>query len=211
MDVELATIPRAVVCQGLRGLRLPLDLVESVARLSGVGLDERWGPAVAFEGFEAEAKRLAGSLLGDHELVDEGVRQRARAEELHRSSQMQVLSELTRARAEARVGRSRRAADEQRQAIAEAARQVESEARQERHQGRQRVRRQAERRQQEAERADQQREEVVEEVARSARRRQLAEEAAALHSEQEAAEAEAEVEALQSAEERLRATRRGGT
>lgn len=205
--MELATIPRTVVCQGLRGLRLPLDLVESAARLTGVDVDERWGPSVAFEGFEGEAKRLAGTLLGDHELLDQGLRQRARVEELRRSAQAQAIADGTRARSEARVERARGAAQQQRRAIADAAREVESSVDDKRRRARQRVAQKAEEREERVDEADGRRAEVVGEVTRAARRHQLAEESAALHGEERAAVLETDAEVLAEAEQQLRLSR----
>lgn len=209
--MELATIPRAVVCQGLRSLRLPLDVAESVARAAGVDVDDRWAPSVAFEGLEGETKRLVGTLMGDVELLEQGLRQRARVEELRQSAHMRGVAQGTRAEADARLRRSRRVAKEQHEAIAEAAREAVQGAEEQRRQGRERVRRQAEQRRQVADRAEEKRLEIVEEIGRVARDRQLREETEALAEEAKAAELEAEAQALADAEEQVRQLREDGT
>lgn len=202
--MELATIPRAVVCQGLRGLRLPLDVAESVARVAAVEVDERWVPSVAFEGLEGETKRLVGTLIGDDELLEQGLRQGARVEELRQSAHMQAVAEGTRAEADTRLRRSRRFAQEQHEAIAEAAREAVEGAEEKRRQGRERVRHETEQRKQMADRAEQKRFEAVEDISRVARDRELREETEALAQEAKAAELEAEAQTLAEAEERVR-------
>lgn len=209
--MELATISRTIACQGLRGLRLPLDVAESVARVAGVEVDERWAPSVAFEGLEGETKRLVGTLIGDDELLEQGLRQRARVEELRQSAYMQAVAEGTRAEADTRLRRSRRVAQEQHEAIAEAARKAVEGAEEKRRQGRERVRHETERRKQMADRAEQKRFEAVEDISRVARDRELREETEALERGVNAADLETEAQALADAEEHVRQLREDGT
>ncbi|HZU79927.1 MAG TPA: hypothetical protein VE991_08415 [Acidimicrobiales bacterium] len=206
--VAITEFPRALVRQGLRGLRLPLEVAETVARRAGVDIDETWLPAVAYEGFEADAKRLLGSLLRDDELIQDGRRQRARAAELRQAMSLQALAEGTRARADARLKARRQAATEQREAISEAAQEQEQKVREQRARAKGRVRREAEGRKRAVEEIEAERDEAVNEIEREARRRQLAEETAALEKERRAVEAKGRARALADAEEQVKELRK---
>ncbi len=133
--MELATMPRTLVTQGLRGLRLPLNFAESLARVAGAEVDERWAPSMAFEILEGEAKRFVGTLVGDEELLEDGLRQRARVEELRQSAHMQTLGDDIRAEADIRLRSSRRVSTERHEAIAQAARAAAEEVEEKRRQG----------------------------------------------------------------------------
>lgn len=209
--MQIATVPRTLVHRSLRSLRFPLELAESVARVAGLEVDERWPPSLAYEGFEAEAKRLMGSLLRDEELVDEGMRQRAKAEELRQSLRLQSVADATRIGAERRLERSEEAAEEQRRAIAEAERAAEQEVEAKRRQGRAKVRQETERRREAVEKADEDRQEIVAEAERAARRRQLKEQSAALAKEQQAVDLEAQAQALADTEEKVRQLRKNSS
>ena len=67
--MTIQTIPGAYVRASFRLGRLPLDLAR---RLTGNRGNDQWSPAIAFDSFEATAKQVVGSLLGDDELVHQG-------------------------------------------------------------------------------------------------------------------------------------------
>jgi colicin import membrane protein len=209
--MEIAEIPRTLVSTGLRGLRLPVEVVERAARVAGVDLDERWPPLVAYESFEGEAKRFAGTLIRDGELVEEGLRQRAKAAELRRSARLHAVAEGTRAKADAELRRREEAAAEQLRAVEEAATSAEQEIDKERRQAHDKVRKQEARARQAAEEADAERQEIAADAERAARRKEIVEETKALQSELEASELEAQAEALAASEERVRELRRHGS
>ena len=209
--MEIATVPRTLVRQGLRGMRLPLDVAEVVARRVGVEVDDHWFPSVAFEGFEADAKRLVGSLLRDDELVEDGRRQRARATELRQALDLESVADGKRARADGRFERQRRAATGQRRAISEAAREADRAVEDKRRQGHTRVRRQADKLETKIEEVEAGRQETLARVEQDARSRALAEETAAVDKERQAVAAEAEALALEEAEEQVHRERRTGS
>lgn len=209
--MEITTVPRTLVREGLRRMRLPLDVAESLARRAGVDLDEHWLPSVAFEGFEGDAKRLFGSLLRDEELTDEGRRQRAKAAELRQALRLEAVADGTRARADERFRRRRAAAASQRTAITEAAKETERSVEQKRRKAHAQAHKEADRLEQAAEEADEKRRQAVARTEREARRQELAEETAALEKERQAVEAQATVHALSEAEERLREQRKSGS
>src|SRR5206468_6616335 len=74
-------------------------------------------PAVAFEGFEAAAKQLAGRWGRDPTLAEEGRLQRAKLDELRRADQLQVKADQVRARADDELAERRQDSAEQRSAI----------------------------------------------------------------------------------------------
>jgi hypothetical protein len=77
--MRLQTIPRTVVRSSLRATRLPLNAAEAVFRRGD--RETARAPASAVEAFEATVKRLAGSILRDDQLVQEGRMQEVRAAE----------------------------------------------------------------------------------------------------------------------------------
>ena len=206
--MQIATVPRTLVHRSLRSLRLPLELAESVARAAGLEVDERWPPSLAFEGFEAETKRLVGSLLRDEELMDEGIRQRAKTAELRQSLRLQSVADATHSRAERRLEQTGEALEEQRRAIAEAEEAAEQDVEAKRRQGRSKVRQETARRREAVGKADEDRQQVVAEAERAARRRKLQEESAALAQEQRAVDLEGQAQALADTEEKVRELRK---
>jgi hypothetical protein len=86
-------IPRAYVSTVLTALRGPVDVAERLfGRDHG---DGPWPPRLAFEGFEANAKALAGRVLNDDTLIGEGRRQQAKVAGLRRASQLDEFAEET--------------------------------------------------------------------------------------------------------------------
>lgn len=209
--MEIAEIPRTLVTRGLRGLHLPVAVVERAARVAGVDLDERWSPLVAYESFEGEAKRIAGTLVHDGALVEEGLRQRAKAAELRRSGRLHAVAEGTRAKADADLRRREKASAQQLRAVEEAASSAEQQIERQRHSGHDRVAKQETKARQAADEADAERREIAAKAERAARRKEIVEETKALQSELEATELEAQAEALAASEERLRELRRHGS
>lgn len=204
----LTDLPRTIVRRGLQSLRLPLDVAEAIARRAGADVDETWLPAVAYAGFEADAKRLLGSLLRDDELLEDGRRQRLRAAKLRQAMHLQAVADGTRDRADTRLEQRREAAARQRRAITEAATEAEHAVESETARARTKVERQAAQRRRAEAAVEAEREEVVEKVEREARRRTLAEEAAALEKERQAVEAKGRARALAEAEHELKERRR---
>lgn len=98
--MELSTIPRNMVRIYLQGLRLPLSSLEA---FTGHRDDQAWPPALAFEGFEAGAKLVVGSVLRDAQLVDEARIQQAKLDELRRACALEVKADQTRAAADAQA------------------------------------------------------------------------------------------------------------
>lgn len=184
-------------------MRLPLDVAESVARRVGVELDDRWLPAVAYEGFEAEAKRALGSILRDDELLEEGRRQRVRAAELRRALELDQTARNIRQRSGRRVEKQREVAGEQPDQIAEAAKELDQSIEFSRARRRQRVEARAGELEEAAETLEEARDDEVARQELLARQVELAEESAALEKEQRAVSAKGRVRALDEAEKRL--------
>ena len=83
------TLPRTLIKTYLQGLRLPLTTLEWVTNKSDA---KDWPPAIAFEAFEGGAKRFLGSLIGDDELVHEGMLQRTKVDELARAERLEAMA-----------------------------------------------------------------------------------------------------------------------
>lgn len=209
--MEIAEIPRTLVTRGVRGLHVPVEAVGRAARAAGVNLDERWLPFVAYESFEGEAKRVAGRLIRDGELVEEGLRQRAKAAELRRSGRLHAVAEGTRAKADAVLRRREEAAGEQLRAVAEAAASVDKRIEDGTKKGHDRVQEHEASARRAAEEADAERLEIAADAERATRRREIVEETMALERQLEASELEAQAEALAASEARVRELRRQGS
>lgn len=108
--MQLQRIPSTVVRTWLRTARLPLKAVESVTRRGDQ--DVEWAPAIAFDSFEASVKQIAGSVLRDEELVQEGRLAQARVGQLRKAVELDAVAEQRKAEADAEF-RQRREADEQ--------------------------------------------------------------------------------------------------
>lgn len=145
----LQAIPRTTVRLYVAAARLPLTGAELITGHQG---DEEWPPALAFEGFEAQVKELAGNLLGDEILTDEGRLLRAKVDRLRQAVTLETEAEQRRQAAEAefseRVDDAKETkaeaaqAEEERKAQiardqAEAKRKADEEARQRAEQARQ--------------------------------------------------------------------------
>ena len=109
--MQLQRIPRTVVRTWLRTARLPLTAVEAVVRRGEH--DAEWAPAIAFDSFEATVKQIAGSILRDEELAQEGQVAQARVGRLRNAVELDAVAEQRKAQADAEF-RQRRQADEQR-------------------------------------------------------------------------------------------------
>lgn len=145
----LQVIPRTTVRLSVAAARLPLTATEMVTGHQG---DEEWPPTLAFEGFEAQVKELAGTLLRDPVLSDEGRLLRAKVDRLRQAVTLETEAEQRRQAAEAEFsGRvddaqqtkeeAARAEQERKAQIAgdeaEAKRKADTEARQRAEQARQ--------------------------------------------------------------------------
>lgn len=86
-------IPRTTVRLSLSAARLPLTASEVVFGHRG---EEEWPPALAFEALEAGVKQVAGGLLRDDVLVDEGRLVRAKVDRLRQASTLETEAEQRR-------------------------------------------------------------------------------------------------------------------
>jgi hypothetical protein len=202
---ELSTIPRTVVKTYLCGLRLPLRGLEAI---TGHRDDETWPPSLAFEGFEASAKVVIGSALGDPRLVDEGHIQQAKISELRRAAELETDAEQMRASADAQAkARVDQAAGRHDQADEEAEQRTRAaEARQRRAQ--QEAKRRQARRAEAVAKADAAREKRVARTERTTRSRTVEAESAALTRERRAVAAADKVATLDRAIQQKKATRK---
>lgn len=203
--MELSTIPRTVFKTYLQGLRLPLRGLEAVTRHRG---DETWPPTLAFEGFEASAKLVVGSVLRDRQLADEGRIQQAKLSELRRASDLEVKAEHTRAAAGVEEKARLERADERRDRAAQQAEQGKRAAEARRRRAQQNAQRQQEQRAQAVAKADEAREKRLARTERTGRLRTVHAESAALTREKRAVAAADKVLSLDKAIEQRKAKRK---
>ena len=175
--MPITTLPRTIIKTYLSGLRLPLNAIE---RMTNNADTENWPPAVAFETFEAEAKKVLGSLIRDDELVREGTLQRAKVNELAEAERLELVAEQKRHAADATLEQRRGAAEEARARVQREAAQREQRLNREKAERERVAREQARQREAAAAATAQQREKAVTAQERDAARTRIAEESAAL-------------------------------
>jgi hypothetical protein len=93
---RIQIVPRILVSGSLRVARLPVTVVERVARQQD---NRRWPPALAYESLEASIETVLGSLLRDDVLVDKGQVRRAKVAQLRKAAELRTLAAQERARA----------------------------------------------------------------------------------------------------------------
>lgn len=187
--MSLETIQRTAVRSWLSAVRLPLSAAERVVGKQGTD----WLPAVAFEGFEAGVKRKVGSLVGNPRLVQEGMLEQGKVEQLIEAAELEAEAEERRQEADARFEyrtetvqqRSRRLEREQQEKEARLEREAADRKRA--------VEETTRKKQQAARKADQVRKDAVAAQERQARASRLDAEADALDHEKQAVAAKGEV------------------
>ena len=202
--MSLQTIPRTAVRSWLSLVRLPLTAAELVVGKQGAD----WPPAVAFGGFEAGVKKGVGMLIGDSQLVQEGMLERGKVEQLRDAAELEAVAEQRRVEAEARF-------EDRKETVEERARRVEREAEerkakveQEEADRKQAVEEAARRKEEAARSADEARQKAVAAQERQARGARLAAESEALDHEKEAAAAKADVLGVDQALKATKAARK---
>jgi hypothetical protein len=111
-NVQLQSLPRVFVRTWLRAARLPLDAVESITHRGDH--EAEWPPALAFESFEAQCKQVAGAVLRDETLVEEGRLIQAKVAELRKAAELETVAQRRTATAAAKQKAVAEAADQQR-------------------------------------------------------------------------------------------------
>jgi hypothetical protein len=90
IPMHIQHFPGTVVRTGLGVVRLPLTAVEVIAGHNQDGT--AWPPSLAFESFEAAAKQVAGSLLRDDTLVQEGRLAQAKVAQLRKATELEAVA-----------------------------------------------------------------------------------------------------------------------
>jgi hypothetical protein len=199
---QLQKLPGTVVRTGLQAARLPLNAAESVLR-RGEQSGE-WAPAIAFEGIEANVKRVAGSLLRDETLVEEGRLEQAKVDKLRKAARLEAIAREHEQSADAEY-RQRIESDEQRRAqVAKQADQQETALERQRAARERAAEEEKQRKAAAARKVEAATKKAVEKNARSARATRVEAETTAVARERKAVEAKAGVVQL---DEDLRATK----
>ncbi len=204
----LQTIPRTYVRTWLWFVRFPLTAAETLLRRGGDGEQRPWGPALAFDSFEAGVKQLAGTVLRDETLTEEGRVASAKVRELRRAGQLEAMADERRVEADERFDQRREQAEDRRRQTSEAADRRESELDQRREERRRQADQEAEQRAGAAERAEEATKDAIARHERGARKASVADEREALHAEREALAAKDQAKAVDDALEETKAQRR---
>ena len=201
------TLPRTLIKTYLQGLRLPLTTLEWVTNKSDA---KDWPPAIAFEAFEGGAKRFLGSLIGDDELVHEGMLQRTKVAELARAERLEAMAAQRRAEADAKLRARQESTDQARARADDQAEQREHQIERDKDRKEQAVSDRLRRREEAAARSARQRDELVADRQREAARTRIAEETAAVTMRSQALGSARKAQAAATALQEKRAQRKGG-
>jgi flagellar biosynthesis GTPase FlhF len=183
--MQLQQIPRAIVCTGLGTARLPFAAVETLVRRREDG-GGRWPLALAFDSFEASVKQVAGSLLHDDTLLEEGRLAEARVFELRKAAQLEAVAQQRKEQADANYKTRREADERQRREAKQRVAERESALERERQEKKRRAEQDAQKRNRLAEQLEQAEEKAVEHQDRAARAAAIAAERDALRQERAA-------------------------
>jgi len=199
---QLQEIPRTVVRVWLRTARLPLQAVEVVAHRGDHGTE--WPPALAFESFEAQVKQVAGSVLRDDALVEEGRLTEAKVVQLRKAATLETVAERRKATADAKLAAQRESAGQRRRRVEHDATKREAALERERAAKKHRVEREAGQKKQAAARAETARSKALERQERAAAKTRVEQERAALRKERTAV---AKKQRVTKADKDIRATK----
>ena len=191
--MKIEELPRKAVLGYLELTRLPLTATERVLRKT----EGTWAPTIAVDRLQARVKEMAGAALRDDALVadarlqnaalDERLRaaeEEARAEQIRRTADQQLVAEREAAAAAEREAKAR--AEQRDKAV-----QAEAEAKE------RRAREQAAQKKAAARKIEQAQQEALERRETATKREVLKKESKALNDQRAAAEAKAEVLDLQ--------------
>jgi len=186
MSNTLTILPKAAVNGYLRALRLPLDVVASVANRDK---DAEWPPALAFDAFEAQVKGLLGSILRDEDLLQEASRERTRIDQLRRAMNLEAEAEARRQQADQELAQRREQAQQKAETAEELAEQREQRLEQEKAEAKRRVQNETAEKKQKARKAADARQDRIDDIARDADEDRIRAEREALAERKEALEA----------------------
>jgi hypothetical protein len=176
ISMSNTTTSGTIIKVALFGLRLPLTTFE---RVTG-NTDSNWTLAIAYESFEAAAKKILGTLVRDDELIREGTLQRAKVGKLAESEQLETKAVQQRERAEATLEDKQESAERTRLQIERDAREREQEISEEKADKERRTREAARQRKAAANKVSQLRDSAVATEEKRAARARINEESAAL-------------------------------
>jgi Fe2+ transport system protein B len=167
-----------------------------------------WPPTLAFDAFEAGAKKVLGSFLRDEELVREGRLLQAKVSELGESERLKAAADQKRQAADAQLEQRQQSAEEVRERARREAEQAEQRIQREKAQEERAVSEDAARRRQEAAKLAEARDKVVTAQEREAERTRIAEESAVLGERRQALTATKKAQELDDALEVKKAERK---
>ena len=206
---QLQQLPGTLVRTSLRVARFPLDAAESVLRRGQ--RDGEWEPTIAYEGVEATVKRLAGSVLRDDKLVEEGRLQQAKVEKLRKAATLESQARAKERQADEEFRQRRQADEERRRQVARQADQQEDALARQRAAREKAAAEEQRRKEAAARKVEAASKKAVATKARKARATRVAAESEALAAKRDAVEAKAEVAALDAAIETTKAVRQANS
>jgi hypothetical protein len=186
-------LPRLVTGAYLRAARLP---VTAVGRLTGQNGNDQWGPAIAFESFEAGVESVVGSVLRDEMLLDSAKLRRAKISQLRQANNLEAVAEQKRRQADETFETRRDQAEHKRQQAATQAKKREEKLEQQAAEKERKAKQQAAKKAAAARQTKVKQDEVIDRQERAAKLSALEAESQALSAAKEAIDAEQTVEVI---------------
>ena len=168
----------------------------------------KWPPAIAFDSFEATVKQLAGSILHDDELTQDGRVGQARVAQLRKAVELDAVGEMRKTEADAEFEQRRQADEQRRQEVQKQADQRAAVLERERAGKKRRAADDDARKRKQAAQVETIEENIVEREDRAARATRIAAERDALRHEREAVAANSRVTDLDEKLENTKAARK---
>jgi hypothetical protein len=200
-------IPRLVTGAYLKAARLP---VSAVGRITGQRNNEQWGPAIAFESFEAGVESVVGIVLRDESLLDSAKLRRAKIEQLRQAGNLEAVAEQKRRQADETFNARREQAEQKRQQAAKQAKQREESLEQRAAEKERKAKQQAAKKAADARQTKAKQEEVIERQERAAKLSALEAESKALATAKDAVDAEQTVDVIDETLEGQKEARKSG-
>jgi hypothetical protein len=200
-------IPRLVTGAYLRAARVP---VSAVGRLTGQRDNEQWGPAIAFESFEAGVESVVGTVLRDDTLLDSAKLRRAKVDQLRQAGNLEAVAEQKRRQADETFNARRQQAEQKRQQAAKQAKQREESLEQRAAEKERQANQKAAKKAAAARQTKAKQDEVIERQERAAKLSALEAESQALGKAKEAVDAEKTVDVIDETLEGQKEARKSG-
>jgi hypothetical protein len=194
IQTQIQGLTRTSVRSALRAASLPMRAAQTVAHRSG--RDGEWAPVLVFEGFEANVKKVVGTVLRDDSLREEGEREEERVSKLRRAKLLDAIATDEQDEARQRFNEREEALRRRRAATSRKAGELKNSVQEQRQQAKRPLEERAEQAHDTVDEEEKAAEKLLARHERAARAARVTKERAALDQERKAIQAEERVTRL---------------